>query len=260
VHIALEPYLRIVAPRARRWVRWAYPRLTAAICPSEGAARSLRSVTALPVERIHVVPNLFDAARIEHMAADALPEWAAEVMAKPTVVGIGRLVPHKGFDVLIRAHARLRASGIDHHVLILGEGPQRDDLEALVKDLSVRASVFMPGFVPNPYPFLARAAVFTLASRLEGMPLVLIEAMALGIPIVATDCESGPAEMLDRGRYGLLVPPGDEDALAGGIARLLGDAAVRASFAADARERVRSYGAERVIPQWQGLLERLART
>lgn len=260
VHIALEPYLRIVAPQARRWVRWTYPRLTAAVCPSEGAARSLRSVTALPVERIHVVPNLFDTARIEQMSTDALPDWAARVMVKPTVVAIGRLVPHKGFDVLIRAHGRLRNSGIDHNLLILGEGPQRDALDVLVKDLSLRASVFMPGFVHNPYPFLKRAMVFALASRLEGMPIVLLEAMALGAPIVATDCESGPAEMLDRGRYGLLVPPGDEDALAGGIARLLGDRALVASLAADAHERVRIYSGERVIPQWQGLLERLART
>jgi glycosyltransferase involved in cell wall biosynthesis len=116
----------------------------------------------------------------------------------------------------------------------------------------------MPGFVRNPYPFLKRAGLLVLASRLEGMGLVLIEAMALGIPVVATDCESGPAEVLDRGRYGLLVPSGDGDALADGIRRLLGDAALRASLVASARERIHAYAAERVIPRWQELLQSLA--
>ncbi len=259
VHTALEPYLRIVAPRARRWVRWTYPRLTAAVCPSAGAADSLRAVTAVRPERIHVVPNLVDVSRIELMTADPLPEWAGAVMAKPTVVGIGRLVLYKGFDVLIRAHGRLRASGLDHHLLILGEGPYRHELEMLVKDLSLRSSVFMPGFVRNPYPFLKRARVFALASRLEGMPLVLIEAMVLGIPIVATDCESGPAEVLDGGRYGVLVSPGDPLALADGLARLLNDGALGESFVAASRERVRVYTAEHVIPQWERLLGSLAR-
>ena len=259
VHIALEPYLRIVAPRARRWVRWTYPRLTAAVCPSVGAAHSLRAVTAVRPERIHVVPNLVDVSRIELMASDPLPEWAGAVMAKPTVVGLGRLVPHKGFDLLIQAHARLRASGSDHHLLILGEGPYRHELETLVKDLSLRASVFMPGFVRNPYPFLKRARVFALASRLEGMPLVLIEAMVLGVPIVATDCESGPAEVLDGGRYGVLVPPDNTHALVDGLSRLLNDDALGASFVAASRERVRVYTAEQVIPQWERLLGRLAR-
>ncbi len=259
VHIALEPYLRIVAPRARRWVRWTYPRLTAAVCPSTGAAHSLRAVTALPPERVHVVPNLVDVGRIELMASEPLPEWAGAVMAKPTVVGIGRLVPHKGFDLLIHSHARLRASGLDHHLLILGEGPYRIELETLVEKLSLRSSVFMPGFVRNPYPFLKRAAVFALPSRLEGMSIVLVEAMVLGVPIVATDCESGPAEVLDGGRYGVLVPPDNTHALVDGLSRLLNDGALGASFVAASRERVRVYTAEQVIPQWERLLGSVAR-
>lgn len=259
VHIALEPYLRIVAPRARRWVRWTYPRLTVTVCPSMGAAQSLRSVAAVPPDRVRVIPNIVDLDRIRSLAADPLPEWASAITVKPMIIGIGRLVPHKGFDVLIEAHARLLASGLDHHLLILGEGPYRIELEMLVKHLSLRSSVFMPGFVKNPYPFFKRAAAFALASRLEGMPIVLIEAMALGVPIVATDCESGPAEMLDGGRHGLLVPPGDVGALAGGLSSLLTDRARGVSLAAASTDRVRAYTAEQVIPQWERLLGSVAR-
>ena len=105
--------------------------------------------------------------------------------------------------------------------MILGEGEERASLEALARQLKCQDDVALPGFVPNPYPYMAAAGVFVLSSAWEGFGNVLIEAMALGVPVVSTDCPSGPAEILGRGRYGTLVPVSDVDALAHAITATL---------------------------------------
>ena len=136
------------------------------------------------------------------------------------VLGIGRLTRQKGFDVLLSAFARLR----QHHsarLVILGDGPDRRDLLSQASHHGIRDDVAFLGFVPNPYPHLARSALFVLSSRWEGSPNVLTEAMALGTPVVATDCESGPREILEGGRHGPLVPVDDVEALAVAMAQVL---------------------------------------
>ena len=105
--------------------------------------------------------------------------------------------------------------------MILGEGPERESLEALISELGLEKDVARPGWVANPYPWMANAGVYVLSSRWEGLPSVLIEALYCGVPIVATDCLSGPREILDGGEHGLLVPVGDVDALARGIGSAL---------------------------------------
>ena len=131
----------------------------------------------------------------------------------PVIVGMGRLTRQKDFATLIRAFARVR-QGLPARLIVLGEGEDRDDLEALCRSLGVAADVDLPGFVANPYAILARARLFVLSSRWEGLPGALIEALACGARVVATDCPSGPREILDDGRYGQLVPVEDEAALA----------------------------------------------
>jgi glycosyltransferase involved in cell wall biosynthesis len=129
------------------------------------------------------------------------------------VLAVGKLKARKGHDVLLRAFARLRA-GRDARLLILGEGPERGELAALAASLGIAADVDLHGFVPNPMAYMARASVFALPSRREGLPNVLIEALACGAPIVATRCPSGPDEILQGGRYGALVPVDDAAAFA----------------------------------------------
>ncbi len=129
------------------------------------------------------------------------------------IVAAGRLQVVKGFDVLIRAFAQLRETH-PARLMILGEGPLRGELEALVDSLGIQDVVQMPGFVGNPYAYFARADAFALSSRHEGLPTVLIEAMACGCPVVATDAPGGSREILDGGKYGPLVPVEDAGALA----------------------------------------------
>jgi glycosyltransferase involved in cell wall biosynthesis len=156
-------------------------------------------------------------------AAEPCPHpWVAEPSPArgPVIVGAGRFQRQKDFPTLIRAFARLRLER-PCRLLLLGEGGWRDRLVALIQDLGLGAEVDLPGFQPNLYPFLARADLFVLSSAWEGSPNVLTEAMALGTPVVSTDCPSGPREILEGGRFGPLVPVGDTDALAAAMARTL---------------------------------------
>ena len=136
------------------------------------------------------------------------------------MVGIGRLTPQKDFASLLRSFQLVRKER-DCRLVILGEGPERDALLHLADELGIREHVDLPGFVPNPYAVLARAQAFVLSSRWEGLPTVLIEAMALGVPLVAADCPSGPREILQDGAFGELVPVGDVEAMARAIVAAL---------------------------------------
>jgi len=165
------------------------------------------------------------------------------------VLGVGKLKPQKGFDVLLRAFARVRAAR-PARLVILGEGPQRRALEQLARELGLSADdVALPGFVANPYAWMARSAVFALSSRWEGLPNALIEALACGCAVVSSDCPSGPAEILENGRLGPLVPVDDAAALAAAIERALAP-----SDPAPRRARARDYAIERVAPRYLAAL------
>lgn len=131
----------------------------------------------------------------------------------PVILGIGRLNPQKNFELLIKAFARVRENK-STRLMILGEGPEREPLEKLVKGLGLTEDIALPGVVSNPYQYLTNADLFVLSSNYEGLPTVLVEAMACGCPVVSTDCPSGPREILDGGRYGRLAPVGDTQSLA----------------------------------------------
>mgnify|MGYP006425819371 CR=1 FL=1 len=154
--------------------------------------------------------------------AEVLHQWLVprESRPAPVLVGAGRLVPAKDFATLIRAVAILQ-SRHRCRLLILGEGPARIELEALVQSLELKDSVDLAGWVDDPVPYMARADLFVLSSCNEGLGNVLVEAMATGIPVVSTDCPNGPREILRDGELGPLVSPEDPDALASAIAATL---------------------------------------
>lgn len=209
-----------------------------AVCVGQGLAPELIGL-GMPPQRVRVVSNGVDVQQIRKSALE--PAQVELPSSVPFIVGSGRLHRQKGFDVLLRAHARALASGAPPHaVLLLGDGPDRADLGRLSLELGVEDSVHFAGFVANPHAVVNRADLFVLSSRWEGLPLVLVEALALGVPVVSTDCVAGPDEILDRGRYGRLVPVDDVEALADAItdhlrcpARLREAAASAAETAAD---------------------------
>jgi glycosyltransferase involved in cell wall biosynthesis len=192
------------------------------LVPSLGAADDMAAYTGLERTRIRAVPSPVVPARLfdEPLPVPDHP-WFAPGQP-PLILSVGELCGRKDFATLIRAFARLRARR-PARLMILGEGRHRERLLALAASLGVGEDVALPGFVPQPYAYMAHAALFAFSSRWEGLPFVPVEALAVGTPVVSTDCPSGPREILDNGRYGPLVPVGDEAALAEAMQTTLDD-------------------------------------
>lgn len=201
-----------------------YPQADWVVAVSSGVLRDLYRSTAVPRERIVLIYNPSYTNRLLELREQPVEHPWFALGEPPVVLGVGRFYPQKDFSTLIKAFALVRAQR-PARLVILGEGPLRPQLEALAQQLGVADQVSMPGFVENPFAYMRRAAVFVLPSQYEGLPNVLIQAMACGCPVVSTNCPSGPEDILDNGKYGHLVPVGDVEAIANAILRVLdGDA------------------------------------
>lgn len=177
---------------SRLLIRGTYPTASRIVAVSEGVARTLESDFSVEPERICVIYNPVDIDRIRKLAA-----WEPEIeVSSEDFVTMGRLVANKNTAMAIRA---LAASGSAGKLIVLGEGPLRDELVALAVSLGIADRVRLAGFVANPYAVLARAGCYLLTSNAEGFPNAMLEAMACGLPVIATDCPSGPAEILQVG-------------------------------------------------------------
>jgi glycosyltransferase involved in cell wall biosynthesis len=231
-----------------------YPRLDRIVLLSRGSLDSLGRLVRVPQQSVAIISSYLDWNSLQTKAIEAVPLWASPIFIRPTVISVGRLVEAKGLDVLLRAHSRLRAAGLDCNLLILGEGPLRAELESLAGSLSIEKSVFMPGFVENPFSLMRAAQVFALPSRYEGLPLALLEALGVGAASVATDCPGGSRELLDNGRCGLLVPPDDDTALASAICKLLSDSRLANDLKSAGPERASAFRQERSVRDWATLL------
>jgi glycosyltransferase involved in cell wall biosynthesis len=204
-------------------IRRLYPAIDGIIAVSEGVADDTEAVARYPRERIRVIRNpVVTPALIEAAGAPCPHRWLAAQRDPdiPVIVGAGRFQRQKDFPTLIRAFALLRRRR-PCRLLLLGDGGGRAALERLVRESGLARDIDLPGFQSPLYPWLAAADLFVLSSAWEGSPNVLTEAMALGTPVVATDCPSGPRELLAGGRHGPLVPLGDPAALADAMDRTL---------------------------------------
>ena len=210
-------------PRSRAvlWLmRRLYPRAHALIAVSQGVADDLVRELRLPGQRVTVIPNPVITPRLEAGANTPLPHPWFAAGAPPVVLGVGRLTRQKGFDVLVHAFALARQRRACR-LMLLGDGEDREALERLARELGVHDEVALPGFAANPFAYMARAGTFVLSSRWEGLPNALIQAMALGVPAVATDCPSGSTEVLAGSARATLVPVGDSEAMAAAIVTAL---------------------------------------
>ncbi|MDJ0807921.1 MAG: glycosyltransferase [Gammaproteobacteria bacterium] len=209
----------------KRWlrglpIRLLYPQIDQIIAVSTGVKQDILAVSGIDSERVSVVRNPVLTPRLPELAHQAPPHpWLSDPQI-PVILGAGRLTIQKDFATLMRAFAKLRETHVCR-LIILGDGRQKESLQQLATELGVLKDMALPGFSNNPYAYMARCSLFVLSSRWEGSPNVLTEAMALGRPVVATDCPSGPAEILQGGRVAPLVPVGDWRALASAMARIL---------------------------------------
>lgn len=236
--------------RTRR-MRHLFPKAHGVIAVSQGVARDVVRFLMVPAEKIHVVPN---PVVTPEMQAQKPPVPSHPFYAIPRdiaiVVGMGGFRKQKDFPTLLRAFAmvvRRRPA----RLILLGQGHLEEKLKALSRSLGIAGDVAFPGFVKDPYGYLAHADLFVLSSLWEGSPNVLTEALALGTPVVATDCPSGPREILQDGRYGRLVPCSNPEAMAQAMEETLKNppppdflkqAVNRYTLACSAREYLRAFG------------------
>ncbi|HEU0246284.1 MAG TPA: glycosyltransferase [Gaiellaceae bacterium] len=231
-----------------RLVRRFYPWADYVVGVSEGVTEDLARFVSLPAEKLRVISNPIVAPEIGELARAPVDHAWFDGDGGPVFVAAGRLRPQKDFPTLLRAFSHVRAKR-PARLLILGEGPEREPLEALARELELSGDVSLPGATTNPYAYMARSTAFILSSRWEGLPTVLIEAMSCGAPVVATDCPSGPREILAGGRYGALVPVGDVQALAAAM-----DDALDGKLARPPVESWRRYAIDAVVDEYVPLL------
>jgi glycosyltransferase involved in cell wall biosynthesis len=227
-----------------------YPHASAVTLLSDGIVGPFRR--AVPgIKRIAVVPSPIPEALLQH-------HRRASEERRKRVIAVGRLHECKQYDLLIDAFASVAEAFDDWDLWIWGEGPERAALEARIERLGMSQRVFLPGLTKTPWAEMVDAQAFVLSSRLEGLPMALMEGMALGLPALAFDCPTGPRELTRDGRDGLLLPPGDAHSMADGLRRLLSDEKLRQELgkraAASTRER---YSLQRILLIWDELFKQV---
>jgi glycosyltransferase involved in cell wall biosynthesis len=244
VHAKQDVRVRALPWLLGRLHHWA----DAVVAVSEGVARDVAETAGIPRDRVSVIPNPVITPGLLPAAAEPPAHPWFEDTRGPIVLGVGRLVPQKNFPLLIEAFASVDRSA-DARLVILGEGPERPRLEAEIRRYGLDDRVSLPGFVQNPYACMSRARVLVLSSDYEGLPTVLIESLALGTPVIATDCESGPREILRDGALGALVPVGDARALSDAMAH-----AVTAPRTAPPVEALQPFTLDAALDRFQTVL------
>jgi glycosyltransferase involved in cell wall biosynthesis len=237
-------------------VRRMYGQADAIVAVSDGVADELAAWSGLPRAQIVTIYNPVVTNELIAGQSEPVDHPWFQPGVPPVIMSAGRLGRAKDHPTLIRAFARVRRARLAR-LVIFGQGKSEAKtarsvaaLQALAGELGVADDVALPGFVANPFAYMARAAVFALSSINEGLPGVLIEGMACGCPVVSTDCPSGPAEILAGGRYGRLVPPGDDAALAAAILATLDAPPAPALL----RERAGSFSVARAVDQYERIM------
>ncbi len=219
------------------------------VAPSYGVAEDIAKITGLPLDHITVIHNPVFRPEILTQAKQPVEHPWLNQDKIPVIVAAGKLKPQKDFKTLLRAFALVRSER-PVRLIILGEGRCRTELMGLSKELMISSDVDFAGYVQNPHSFYSRASLFVLSSAWEGLPNALIEAMTCGCPVVSTDCPSGPAEILDNGSIGKLVPVGDEKFMAEAIIETLESPPPRDKIV----ERARIFSFDKAIKQYEHLM------
>ena len=234
-----------------------YPKAARIIAVSNGIKEIIVSDYKLDARRIAVIPNPVDIASVAKMSKKE-PSIA---LPGDYLLHVGRLnVKTKAHDILLNAFRKLHSFHPDLKLILVGDGPDKEQIKAMIKNMDLAESVILAGWQENIFAFMARAKALVLCSRYEGWPNVLVEAMACGCPVIATDCQTGPREILGDNEYGLLVPVDDPEALAHSVEKLLTDKSCRTHFQAQSRLRAQDFDLEQIGSKYVRLLQSIAET
>ncbi len=260
-HITLSEAAKTKAGRRMLWfsttllVKIFYRFSDKIIAVSEGVKADLVGEFNILPPNVEVIHNPTDLKCISELCNNPV----AHVFFRegvPVILSVGRLVAQKGFEILLKAFSNV-IKEMDARLIILGEGPEKESLSRLANELAITEKVSFLGFQNNPYKFISKADVFVLSSRYEGLPMVVLEAMACDTPVVSTDCKSGPREILQDDKYGVLVPTDDIDALSRAVLKLLKDKVLRERFSRLGKERVKDFAVEKITSEYEEMINRL---
>jgi GalNAc-alpha-(1->4)-GalNAc-alpha-(1->3)-diNAcBac-PP-undecaprenol alpha-1,4-N-acetyl-D-galactosaminyltransferase len=230
-----------------------YPR-AGAICVQTLAAASYFQTKLNKHPPLVTIPNPLPG----QVSGGLRASLSADAGGRYRVVALGRLVPEKQFSHLIQVFAGLAAQFPDWDLWIYGDGPERAHLQSLIQQFGLTQRIFLPGTTTNPWAALRDSSVFAMTSSVEGFPNVLLEAMGCGLPCIAYDCPSGPAELLEEGRTGVLVPLNDEQAYAGALSALMANPGLRRQLGAlGAQAVVQRFSLQVVLAQWSELFSKV---
>ncbi|MBN2406731.1 MAG: glycosyltransferase [Elusimicrobia bacterium] len=208
--------------------------------------------------KISVISNMVDSAAVGKDAEEDVEEDLFRHRREvPYVIGAGSLTRQKGFDYLLKGFAQYRKEK-EMKLIIIGEGEMRDELVKLASILKIENDLYMPGQKANPYKYIAKCDVFVLSSLWEGFPNVLLEAMACGVPVISTSCQSGPSEIITSGLNGILVPAEDADSIAHALKRVVEDFEYRNELARNAKETVSGYSPDIIIREYEKIFKEVA--
>jgi glycosyltransferase involved in cell wall biosynthesis len=253
-----NPKLNRIGKSWEQLRRWTYPLADLLVVQSSGVLECFPprvQTRACVIPNPVAPPHVNDA--LNHPGLNDTGVPASGLAGGPTIIAMGRLSRQKGFDYLLQAFAHLKPHHRNWKLTILGEGPERKELESLRRSLLLEDSAFLPGSVANPNAFLKQASLFVLSSRYEGFPNALCEAMACGLPVIAADCKYGPQDIVRHGVDGLLIPREDGNALIGAMNQLMTSREERDRLARRAPEVIDRFALGGVMRMWEAAIDRV---
>lgn len=237
----------------KKILRYFYPKADCLVTVSQGSKKELVNSFAVPANKIVVINNGIDIDLTLKLGKENVDHpWFSEDI--PILISVGRLTKLKNYPLILKAIHSLKDEFYFRFVM-LGEGEERHNLEALAKELGISDRVLFLGFQDNPYKYMSKSTFFVLSSFWENFPVVVLEAMCLKVPVISTDCPFGPGEMIENNLTGLLVPNGNADALAEAILLVLKDESLRYNLAEAARIRVNDFGIGSMVKKYERTFE-----
>lgn len=234
--------------------RWSYNRADMIVASTKAMKLDLLHIFDLPLEKVKLVHNPVDLQLISSLSKKSIEEklyteWNDYI---PVIISMGRLTEQKGFSYLIRAFKMVQ-NELPSKLVIIGDGTEKKYLKNLTESLGITEDVIFLGLQSNPYKYLINSDLFVLSSLWEGFPNSLVEAMACGIPVISTDCPSGPSEIITPGIDGLLVPPGNPEAMAFAISKVLNNKKSSIKMAEAGKKRVKDFDTSFIVREYEKL-------
>jgi len=236
-------------------VRLTYPLADAIVCVSKGVAEDISQyLPSSKRNKIKVIYNPVVSDELYTLANQPVDHpWFLD-KETPVILAVGRLTKAKDYPTLLKAFS-LISKKKNVYLIIIGEGEERKNLEELIDKLDISENIALLGFEENPYKYMKKASVFVLSSSREGFPNVLVEAMTCGLPVVSTDCSSGPNEIIENGKNGILVPVGDEKALAEAILKILTNPSLTQKFSLEGKKTAQNFTLEKSVKEYEKLFQ-----